>query len=46
MAIVLTILGFIFLIISMRVKFLNRLSTLLFNIARLVLLIILINNYY
>ena len=44
MAIVLTILGFIFLIISMRVKFLNRLCTLLFNITRLVLLIILINN--
>lgn len=44
MAIVLTILGFIFLIISMRVKFLNRLCTLLFNIARLVLLIILINS--
>ena len=28
----------------MRVKFLNRLCTLLFNITRLVLLIILINN--
>lgn len=44
MVIVLLILGLIFLIISMRVKILNRLCTLLLNIARLVLLVILIND--